>query len=476
MKKGVKKISKLRRVARMHSVFFLISFGLYVALSAIFTPAFMLADMQTKSKALADETITLVGKVLDSPIEPVVSGEAICSNDNLGIMLNWPNDENSENFDISRDGDILITGTNGPIYIDNQVSINTAYSYVVTAHGPMGPGFAISQPITIATPSECGISNLLPIQKITTFQLQSIEAYAGNPQTTNNQPSFSGLTNIPNAKISIILHSGPAITATTYANNNGYWSWECPVTLALGNHTLYTIATDPNDSTITASDSFQFELISEITAVSPQKDTHDNKDKKKTQEKKQSSFPSDVSLNAIPSTPFSIEVSVKNPEHAVYAGSDLSINIDLLKKTLPFPDKEFDFTYTVLSTDGQIIFENSEKINPTQINSLTKNLAIPILAKAGKYRVIVQTSDGSDFISGEAFFQIKELPLFSAGTTTVSLTQLMQSLGWLSLLFFLFFIILLSIEYYQSRHALFQITENYLRRHGFVTKRKGVGR
>lgn len=471
MKRKIKKITGLRKVARAHAVFFLISFGLYVALTAILTPSFMLSDMRNKSKALADDTITLVAKVLAPPVEPIISGEATCVSDSPRVTLDWPDDENSETFDIDRNGSTLITGLTDSNYEDTALPVDRSYNtYVVTAHGPMGPGVAASTPLSITNPEECTVP-FSPTQKITTFEENLIETYEDTPQITSQKPSFSGKTNIPFATIFITLHSGPTITATIYANENGYWSWVCPETLDLGTHTLIALAVDPNDPTVTSSDTFSFEIAEE---ASDQESTNDHK-KKATKKTTRIQSPTSAPL-IVATAPFAISVSVKNPDHIVYAGNNLSIHTDFTKKSSSLEDRDYEIFYTVVDSDGNTLSEISEKINPTQIDSLEKNIPIAILAKAGKYKVIVKTYNGRDLIEGEDFFQVKEFPIVSVGSTSISLTQIMQGLGWISLFFLLLFLVLLGIEWRQSEYALVQITENYLRRHGFMTKRKGVSR
>jgi len=469
MKKRVKKITGLRKIARAHAVFFLISFGLYTALSAILTPSFILSDMRNKSKALADDTITLVAKVLAPPVEPIVSGEAVCTNGNLSIQLNWPTDENSTSFDIDRDGSPLITSLIESQYADSNVVVSASYTYTVTARGPMGPGSAVSKPIAIKTPDECKGSTLVYYEKITAIESKNIASLEDVPQITVQKPTFSGHTNIPYAKIFITLHSGPEITAITYANGNGYWSWTSPETLDLGSHTIETIAVDPNDSTITATDSFSFEIVEKTTSQ-----TNANSHKKK--EIKKTNLAQRPTPAIITTAPFEIAVSVRNPDQIVYAGNNLSFNVDFIKKSPTLANQDYKIFYDVIDSDGRTVSEIYENINPTQIDSLEKNILIPILTKAGKYKIIVKAYDGRNLIEGEDFFQVKELPVVSVGSTSISLTQIMQSLGWISLLLFLLFLILLGIEHHQSEGALIQITENYLRRHGFLTKRKGVQR
>jgi len=128
----------------------------------------------------------------------------------------------------------------------------------------------------------------------------------------------------------------------------------------------------------------------------------------------------------------------------------------------------------MIDENGQTISKTSEKINFLNLTSLEKNIFLPVLTPKGNYRILVSTYDGKNLISGEDFFQVKEMPLINVGATTFSLSQLMRGLSWISILLALLFLILLSIEHYQSKEALFHITEKYLRRRGFFTRRREV--
>jgi len=472
MKKPIKKRTSLRKAARAHAVFFLISFGLYITLCAIFTPSFMLADMHSKSKALADDTITLVAKVLAPPVQPIISGSAICTNGNLSVQLTWPSDENSESFDIERNGSTLITGLTNINYADTALSTNRTYNtYVIIAHGPMGPGIAISDPLSITNPDACS-TPLTPEEKILTLEARLIEIYGDTPRILSQKPSFSGRTNIPFAKIFITLHSDQVITATTYANENGYWSWTSPVELDLGAHTLSTIAVDPNDATVTATDTFYFEIVPVATS---HKDSDDNKNKstkKTTATNRAQSIP--IAPQAI--APFIISASITNADHSVFSGNELLVNVDFLKKSQSLENKNYEIFYDLLDSENNLVAETSENINISKTNSTLKKITIPMLTPAGNYKIFVKTYDGRNLTSGEDFFQIKEFPILSVGNTTISFTQIMQGLSWIILALLLAFLALLGIEHHLSEQAVFQITENYLRRKGFFTKRKGVQR
>ncbi len=475
-KKRLRK-EKLKKIARAHTLFLAIAFGLYIVLSALFGPEFIFSDLRHKFSALADDTITITGKVLGPPVKPIVSGSSFCTNGNLGVSLVWPVDENSETFDIKRNGALLVTGLTDSNYTDSTVVINTTYTYIITAHGSMGPGLATSAPVAFSTLPECNIVLPPPSITINTFDFKNISYYSEMPQTTNQKPSFSGTTNIPYAKITLLLESSPMISTTTYANENGYWSWIDPEMLDIGSHQLYLTATDLVDEAYSASAVFSFEVVSSQKEEASEK----NKSKQKTKEYT-SATPAVqiISPAVIPtSIPFAITVAIKNQNHKLHSGDDLLFRVDFLKKSLSLTNKNYPISYDILDENNNLISETSEEINPSQNNFLTKSIPLSKLMHKGNYKILVKIYDGKNLISAEDFFRVEELPLLSVGTTSISFTKFMQDLSWVILfllLLIILFLIALGHENYLSRQALFNITEDILQKRGFFTKRKGVSR
>jgi len=465
----------LRRMIKTHATFLTVAIGLYFVLSAIFGPEFIISDMRAKFSALADDTITLTAKVLGPPVKPVISGSPACVNDNPVVSLNWPNNENSETFDITRNDSPLITGLTNSNYTDNALSPTRSYNtYAVTARGSMGPGVAVSDPFSIANPEICRPSSSSPTQTIVTLGEKQIETYESAPPITARKPAFSGRTNIPFAIITLALHSSPVIYAATYANENGYWSWTSPESLELGAHTLYATATDPSDPTIIATDIFHFEIVAEN--IAQQKDDSDDSDSQKRAKKITLQTPTAVLTPPFVQSiaPFEIAVSVENSNYTVLASNKLSFRVDFHKIFPERANKDYRIFYNVVDSRNNLVLEISELLNPAQNKSITRQIAIPFLTPAGNYKISARAYDGRDLIVGEAFFRVEELAVVSIGSTTLTLTEIMQSLSWLILIMLLLFLITLALEHQLSRQALFGITENMLRKKGFFTKRKGV--
>jgi hypothetical protein len=137
----------LRRMAKLHTLVFTISLGVYFVL-AFFDPGLLSYDLRQKFHALADETIAVTATVLGPPVQPVVTATASCdeTSGTLSVELDWADDANTYTYDINRDGTPLVSGLSSSAYSDTNVVVSTTYEYEVTANGPMGPGSATSDP------------------------------------------------------------------------------------------------------------------------------------------------------------------------------------------------------------------------------------------------------------------------------------------------------------------------------------------
>lgn len=134
-----------------------LSLGTYFSV-AFFDPGFLSYDLRQKYYALADDVITVTATVLDVSAQPVVTATFQCneSTDVLSVLLDWATDVNTSTYDIERNNLLLVAGLTSSRYIDTDVAFNTTYRYRVTAHGPMGPGFATSNFVSVTIFSGCG--------------------------------------------------------------------------------------------------------------------------------------------------------------------------------------------------------------------------------------------------------------------------------------------------------------------------------
>jgi len=458
---------RLKKIAQFHAIATVALFVLYVGLSAIYSPEFLLSDIRAKFSAVADSVITVTAKVLAPPVQPIVTGTAICSNGNLSINLNWPADENSYSFNIDRDGGPLITGLTNPAYQDNAISVNNSYSYVVTAIGPMGPGFAVSDSLVVATPSECSMVLPAPAVTITTIGSKNIGGFGENITTTDKRPPFSGTSNIPNAIIDKSILSTLEISGQTIANLNGYWTWTPPQDISIGDHTLFVTATDPLDPTRTATDQFDFSVTEKNNGGS-----------------NNNSNPSSPHKSARQNTqrpvqnPLSFSLSLTNSK--IFQGQQLQPLIHIDKLAPAYAQANAAINYKVIDQQGNELFTLSGKDILSQGKSIFQDLQLPKYIKEGRYRLQAEIVFDIFSISKEVYFEVAARPLVDLGAgVIVTYPELLSKLGTLSLfllLLLLLWIILFAREYWMYLHALRHVTERGLERLGMlgIKKRKGV--
>lgn len=467
-KKGLKKIAKF------HLIFSGGLFIFYIALSLIYSPEFLLSDIRGKFQALADDTITIVATVLGPPEKPVVMGEAVCENETLFVELNWADDENSESFDIDRGGAPLITGLISSQYTDEVVALNTSYSYVVIARGPMGPGSAVSDPVIVATPADCEAALFAPEVIVTSFAGKSIASYDGTPSSTNRRPTFSGTTNIPNANIYLLISSDTVISANISANENGYWSWRPPINIPYGTHSLFVSATDPLDAERTASTTFTFRV---------------RKEKEEEKKKKSEAIPVVQPRPAPPAAPEypapgeAIEIPLDflltiKPE-AVFQGKELATTIRFERLDPQYEGEEAIARYTIYDEKGEPRINILEDITLRSGAAISRGIPIPAYFKSGRYQIRAEIIFSKYNVSREQNFSVIPLPILKLGGGLImTYPELLSKLGtaslWL-LLCLIIWLILFSREYWLQLHTLRHITEKNLEKMGLLGTRKGKG-
>jgi hypothetical protein len=465
--------STLKRIARAHAILSVGLFGLYLLLATIYSPAFLLSDIRSKFSALADSTITITAKVLAPPVMPVLSGSSNCSNNNLSVLISWPYDENTEEFEIKRDGITLMSGLTTNSYTDANVTIDASYTYTVIAYGSMGPGIATSNPLLIQTPTNCG--NMLPTPKVVVSGIET--KGATSPKTKNDSPLFWGTTNIPNAIITLSIQNSPPVFAQISANSTGYWKWKVTENLSDGPHTLNVQAKDPLDSSRIALTTFDF-IVSPDSKKEKSSDKEKNDIKKNTPTviKPENKTPEENILLS----PIDFTLEIKKPN--IYQGKKLSINLYLLDVDTPYQNTNAEVVYKIFNEKGDDLFLISESLVLNKNSQIIKEISIPSYIKEGTYKLQTTIHNQYFSLSKEDSFKVVRSPIINlGGGITMTYPQLVSKIGTtsvlISALFFLWLIIFWR-EYWLYAHSTKHITELNLKQIGsFETiKRKGVRR
>lgn len=491
MARKTKRKIKKKLQAKKHPVHFHLKwtsafFVLYLALSLVYSPEFLFSDMRSKFSALADETIMITAKVLAPPVKPVVSANAICNNaGNLYIDLNWADDEGSTSFNISRDGSPLVSGLSQSQFRDQNLIVDTTYAYEVTAIGSMGPGFAISDSLSVTTPAICEMVLPSPELQITSFEGKPAKPWKQENSSENKKPIITGTTNIPNAVVDIFISGSQMITATIQADLNGYWNWKPPMDLLTGEYSFFVSATDQNDPLRTVS----AKIFVIIEKKGEQK--HEDNAKKNTPI---SSLPPVIITPSKPSIPTSPIIPVETPKQDLFdfslllgqkevlQGKNLDVILKIKNISEQYANADAKITYLVYDEKLKEIssFSQNEKI--FQGAEFKQQIPISKFLAKGKYYLEAQISLNKKIFTQRKSFQVLELPILNLGggfvLTYPRLLSMMGTASILLLLLVLLWLFLFSREYWLYLHSLRHITERNLEKMGFFSpkSRKGVSK
>ncbi len=345
----------LRRLIQFHGAV-TAGFLLIYILTALFTdPRFLIRDFRDKFAQAATVNVTL--RIIGPPGKPAVTAETACANSSPYVNLNWNATEDTDNYDINRNSQPLITGVTDTNYQDTNVQELTSYTYQVIANGPLGN--TASDDAQVAT-SDCYTRENASC-KIKTIAGKNVKSFTGTPKITDRTPKFTGTTNIDNADIDIRVTGGPTINAGTSANDNGYWSWTATEDLDYGTHKISVTATDPNDKSYSDTDSLTFKVVPEEEAVSPSPPAQPSQPVQPPQEtappSEEISPPAEIPPVVLP---IELSLDVKNPDKTAYSGKDLDTELNIKN-----PDgikKELEITYTIYDSRDNILTTEKEKI------------------------------------------------------------------------------------------------------------------
>lgn len=439
------------------SVYFLVAF---------FDPGFLSYDLRQKFHVFADDTIVLSAVVLDAPETPIVTATSVCSAGTLSVLLDWADDANSYSYDIERDALPLVSGIVTSGYSDTAVSLATTYDYVVTAYGPMGPGFATGAPVSVTTDAVCEVAAADPTVSITTLDGRSIATYNGTPRISDRRPTFTGTTSIPNAIVEIVVGPPSGVAVSLIANANGYFEWEPTTNLDYGAQTFTVTAIDPFDTARVATTSLYFEI---------KRKSDDSGGKTK----KPATPASPEMIDQDESTPIDFSLVIANNMKEIFQGGTIGAILTIQNIASAFTDTKSIIRYSIVDSQGREIISKSEEQLLSRGSEIQNHIDIPLYVSSGEYAVVVTIANGTTTSSRSAKFLVKELPLISlGGGAVVTYASAVRNIGWTSLMLLAsisaWFSLLLR-EYRLVLSGLRRITELSLLQAGFffIIKRKG---
>lgn len=457
---------------RLHLFVVGIAFVSYLALGFFLGPEFFVKDIQEKLRAIGAD-ITVLATVVGPPQKPIVTATPVCVSGAPRVQLDWADDIGTSSWDIDRDSVTLVTGVATSQYSDISVSESTTYSYVVTANGPMFPGTEVSDSVS-ATTLDCPSASPATITT-TRFVRKDVTNFRTNLSISDRTPRFSGVTNIANGIIDILLNSSNTVAAQLTANAAGYWEWTSPVRLSEGEHLFTVTVTDPDDSTRTSEDSISFEVTD---------NTDDSHRRGKSNQKGEEDFFTgsfEQISSGKSSLPFDFNIAIRGGMHEVMQGDSLPIVVTV-DTNAAFSDENTDpiaFSYVVLDPSGREVSRLIPEIRDFSDQSFSRDIKIPLWVDAvSGYRVLVYAERGKYTVSRELSFSVQPYPVARLGNSeTITYAQVAQRIGWFFLvlltLFFLW-ILLFAREYWYFVHSVRRITERHFERFGFFGQGKGV--
>ena len=446
--------SRARKMARIYGVVTLIVLSTYFFAGFFLHPLFLVKDVREKIRAIGG-TVSVLARVLAPPVKPIVSGVGGCSAGVPTGLLDWADDENSLSYDIDRDGAPLSTGVILSEYADATAVPGQTYSYVVTAFGPMGPGFEISDPISVTLPASCAV-NPVPTITVQTFAGRNIAHEAQPYATTDRNPRFSWITNLLHARIDIVVEGGSEkVFATIFANDNGYFSWSYGGKLEYDRYTVSLRATDPGDASLFATSDFRIRIESEA-------DDHKMARTIVVLTDTESERPREGGS--------SFDFSVRLPEGEFYAGDEVPVSVRIEGVSGDLLGKTGTASFSVIDASGVGIRESSEEVILRSGFSFEHRLDIPYGAAGKEYRLVVRITTPSYQVSREAGFRVLELPLLRLGSETITYEQVVSHVGWVSFLLlflFLWWLLLFLREYFLYLQSVRHITGRDLHISGY---------
>jgi hypothetical protein len=492
-KQGKGKVLKMRSWMKYHSAFTLLLFAIYATMG-VFGGFDVLGNDLKQKYAEAATTISAI--VIAQPEVPEVTVVSACSAENVQeAQISWTDSVATNNFDVYKDGELLVSGLVATSFIDTMVDAESTYVYRVQANNDNGVVQSQDASVTIARCSDSP-PPIIPVVSLVSFDGKDA-IFSNNLLTSNRSPKITGTTNIPNAKVQIKVFPGPIVSSTTHANSNGSWDYTVPMQLGYGHYYFQITSTNPNNHNMTKTIDRSFEIAALSTPSEKKHTTHSHKnsagviispsngngsnlpnnDNENNEENNNGN--EEGSNHGEQGASFSAEVFVNNKDGKVYSSQSLDIGVSLKGDYQKNLLNMLNVKYEILNANGEIVFsENSQQ----QIfnGRLQKNVNVPANLPFGKYVIRIMIQQGEIVITGDGRFLFEEKPIINlGGGTMLTYSQLISNLGWVVLVG-LFSMIVLSImfilEYHVLNKGILTVAEENLLGRGLITKGKGVPR
>jgi hypothetical protein len=399
----------------------------------LFHPGFFIYGARHLSQVLASD-LAVSAFVLPPPVTPVMSSDLTCNPLNLSFAfkLDWQIDSGGGTFsyDLYRNGLPMVVGlpSDTVTYTDTALTIATVYTYTLRANGPMGPGYEDSLPITLTTPYNCdGLSQ--PTVSVTKFQNRLVSTYDGIAYTHTRRPKVIGTSNIPYARIRVVINSETRMVSETTANINGYWEWTPPVRLNFERSVMNFTATDPLNSNRYVGTSLRYQIIR----------SEQSEDSEKKKDKRDSGVPggnssNDQSGNNIPNDN-GIEFDFTSSQSEVRQGENITFTLTPKKLTTGSREQNTKIEYRLLDEEGNSMATLSKEAFLRVDVPLSTELKAPVYLRPGQYTVEAVIMIDGVLYSQALPITIKSLPVIALSSgREITYDEFMWNLGWMTLI------------------------------------------
>ncbi|HBB36516.1 MAG: seg [Candidatus Moranbacteria bacterium GW2011_GWC1_45_18] len=467
-----KKKKLLRKIAKYQALLTVLALVIYLATGFWLGPGALRQDIEGK---VAGASTILSLHIAGPPAKPIVASSSNCNESDPYILLDWDETNDTDDYDIYRDGILLISGVTNTYYRDENVAMSASHDYYIIANGPLGT--EQSDTVNETAPNECYVpppptppTPPTPppppppedvVCRITTLDKIDLANFRCLPKTKKKKPFFAGTTNVSGARIQaeISSRSGKRKVISSFtANENGYWSWGVRGQLKKTTQIISVRSTDPNDSSRFATCSLLFKI---------------GKAYSRKKMKKCTGAATLQALSVPPNYKFSLPLAlrIKKSQRPIFAGDTIEFETDT-ENYFSEGGLGQGAAFQLIDSKNNTVYGVEKNIILEKDGTINESLKIPLYVASGQYKIIAQFSEGEEIVTAEEDLAVREKPAIALNSTwELTYAELLSHLGWAAIfliMILLAFFSLLALEYHLSQYAVLQVTEKNLKKEGYI--------
>jgi hypothetical protein len=276
---------------------------------------------------------------------------------------------------------------------------------------------------------------------------------------------LTGTSNIPYARIRIVIDSETRLVAEVGANLNGFWEWTPVPRLNFERSTMNITATDPLNANRYAVTSLPYQILRGTEETS----SHNKKDANKNSAQPEIRNQSGESKENID---FSF---ILDQGKSDFVQGD-RIGTTLLPKSLPrsIEEKAITVRYRLLDEEGNGIMTQSKDIILRSEQEIAQSMEIPLYVRPGRYSISVDMTIEGVTYSKSQNVVVRSLPVIKLSSgRDITYDEFIWNIGLISfvilatLLLWLFFVF---YEYWLFMKGKLYVDELDFRKFGFISR------